>query len=204
MGASGTENTGRFERLVQPHLKRLYRFAWRLTGSRPEAEDLFQDVLVKAFDRLPELAMIAEPGSWLCRVMYNHFVDNTRQFARRRLVSIDESQLPEASIESLSGDHDPVRDTEREQRIGQLDRALSALGDDYRLVLLMHDVEGYKLTEIQDITGHPIGTVKSRLHRARARLRELLEADATFFRSESCKRVTEEEADALPATERHI
>ncbi len=201
MGASGTENANSFERLVKPHLERLYRFAWRLTGSRPEAEDLFQDVLVKAFDRLPELAMITEPGSWLCRVMYNHFVDNTRQFARRRLVSIAESQLPEGSFEGLSGDHDPARDAEREQRIIQLDRALSALGDDYRLVLLMHDVEGYKLTEIQDITGHPIGTIKSRLHRARARLRDLLEADATFFRSEACKPVTEEETDALPATE---
>lgn len=201
MGASGTENASSYERLVRPHLERLFRFAWRLTGSRPEAEDLFQDVLVKAFDRLPELAMIAAPGSWLCRVMYNHFVDNTRRFARRRLVNIDESQLQEGTIESLSGDLDPVRDAEREQCVMQLDRALSALGDDYRLVLLMHDVEGYKLTEIQDITGHPIGTIKSRLHRARARLRDLLEADATFFQRLACKRVTEEETDALPATE---
>jgi RNA polymerase sigma factor (sigma-70 family) len=201
MGASGTENASGFERLVEPHLERLYRFAWRLTGSRPEAEDLFQDVLVKAFDSLPELAKIAEPGSWLCRVMYNHFVDNTRQFARRRLVSVAESQLPDASIESLSGDLDPVREVERQQHIVKLDRALSALGDDYRFVLLMHDVEGYKITEIQAITGHPVGTIKSRLHRARARLRDLLEADATFFRSEACKRVTEEETDAVPATE---
>lgn len=201
MHTSGTENASSFERLLKPHLERLHRFAWRLTRSRPEAEDLFQDVLVKAFDRLPELATIAEPGSWLCRVMYNHFVDNRRQFARRRLVTVDESQLPDASIENLSGDLDPVRDAEREQRIMQLDRALSALGDDHRLVVLMHDVEGYKLAEIQDITGFPIGTLKSRLHRARARLRDLLEADATFFASEACKPVTEEETDALPATE---
>ena len=183
MGASGTENAESFEKLVKPHFERLYRYAWRLTGSRPEAEDLFQDVLVKAFDRLPELATLADAGTWLARVMYNHFVDNRRRFARRRLVSVDESQLPEASIESLSADLDPARDAERQQRILQLDRALAALGDDYRLVLLMHDVEGYKLTEIQDITGHPVGTVKSRLHRARARLRDLLAADATFFRS---------------------
>jgi RNA polymerase sigma-70 factor (ECF subfamily) len=183
MGASGAENAEGFEKLVKPHLERLHRLAWRLTGSRPEAEDLFQDVLVKAFDRLSELALLADPGPWLARVMYNHFIDNRRQFARRRLVSIEESQLPGASIESLSGELDPVRDAERRQRIAQLDRALSALSDDYRLVLLMHDVEGYKLTEIQDITGHPVGTVKSRLHRARARLRDLLAADATFFRT---------------------
>ncbi len=201
MGASGTKIANGFEGLVKPHLERLYRFAWRLTGSRPEAEDLFQDVLVKAFDRLPELATIVEPCSWLCRVMYNHFIDNRRQFARRRLISIDESQLPETTIEGLAGYLDPVTDVERQQRIMQLDRALSVLSDDYRLVVLMHDVEGYKLAEIQGITGHPIGTLKSRLHRARARLRELLDADATFSGTEACRPVTEEETDVLPATQ---
>jgi len=59
-------------------------------------------------------------------------------------------------------------------------KALAELSDKHRLVVLLHDTEGYKLTEIQDITGDPLGTLKSRLHRARARLRELLSADATF------------------------
>lgn len=201
MGASGTKNAEGFEELVRPHLERLYRYAWRLTAAKPEAEDLFQDVLVKAFDRLPELAALTDPGTWLARVMYNHFVDNRRQFARRRVFSIDESQLPEASIENLAGDLDPALDAERRQRMQQLDRALSALSDEYRLVVLMHDVEGYKLSEIQDITGDPVGTVKSRLHRARARLRDLLGADATFFNGASCKPVSEEDTDAVPAAE---
>ena len=62
-----------------------------------------------------------------------------------------------------------------------LERALAALSDGHRTVVLLHDVEGYKLSEIQDLTGEPLGTLKSRLHRARARLRDLLAADGTFF-----------------------
>jgi RNA polymerase sigma-70 factor (ECF subfamily) len=131
-----------FDTLLRPHLDRLYRFAYRLTGSKAEAEDLF----------------VREPGSWLCRVMYNHFIDNRRRFARARLVSVEENQLPGQSIESLPGDLDPSRDAERLDDIMQLDRALAALSDEHRLVVLLHDTEGYKLEEIHQITGDPLGT----------------------------------------------
>ena len=171
-----------FDTLLRPHLDRLYRLAYRLAGSKPEAEDLFQDVLLKAFARLDDLLAVTEPGSWLCRVMYNHFLDNRRRFARARLVSIEESQLPGRSVESLPGDLDPVRDAERLDNIMRLNRALAALSDEHRLVVLLHDSEGYKLEEIHQITGVPVGTIKSRLHRARARLREILDVDGTKSR----------------------
>ena len=171
-----------FDTLLRPHLDRLYRFAYRLAGSKPEAEDLFQDVLLKAFARLDDLLGVREPGSWLCRVMYNHFIDNRRRFARERLVSVEESQLPGQSVESLPGDLDPVRDAERLDNIMQLEQALAALSDEHRLVILLHDTEGYKLKEIHQITGDQLGTIKSRLHRARARLRELLDVDGTNSR----------------------
>ena len=168
-----------FDNLLRPHLERLYRLAFRLAGSKPEAEDLFQDVLLKAFARLDDLLEVAEPGPWLCRVMYNHFIDNRRRFARARLFSVPEGQLPGKSVESLPGNLDPLRDAERRDNIMQLDRALAALSDEHRLVILLHDIEGYKLQEIHQITGDPIGTIKSRLHRARGRLRELLAQGGT-------------------------
>jgi RNA polymerase sigma-70 factor (ECF subfamily) len=171
-----------FDTLLRPHLDRLYRFAYRLAGSKAEAEDLFQDVLLKAFARLDDLLEVREPGSWLCRVMYNHFIDNRRRFARARLVSVEENQLPGQSIESLPGDLDPSRNAERLDDIMQLDRALAALSDEHRLVVLLHDTEGYKLEEIHQITGDPLGTIKSRLHRARARLREILAESGTNSR----------------------
>lgn len=168
-----------FDALIRPHLDRLYRLAFRLAGSRPEAEDLFQDVLTKIYPRVGELIEIEEPGSWLCRVMYNHFIDNRRRFARLRLVTVTENQLPGKSLEMLPGDLDPARDAEQLDNIMQLDAALNALSDEHRLVIMLHDCEGYKLTEIQEVTGTAVGTLKSRLHRARARLRDILDVDGT-------------------------
>ena len=168
-----------FDALMRPHLDRLYRLSFRLAGNKPEAEDLFQDVLTKIYPRVRELIEIEEPGSWLCRVLYNHFIDNRRRFARARLVAVSEDQLPGKSLEALPGNLDPARDAEQRDNIMQLDAALNELSDEHRLVVMLHDCEGYKLTEIQEVTGTPVGTLKSRLHRARARLREFLQADGT-------------------------
>ena len=172
-----------FDTLLRPHLDRLYRISFRLAGSKPEAEDLFQDVLVKAFARLDDLLDVREPAPWLCRVMYNHFIDHRRRIRRARLVCVEENQLPGRSLESLPGDLDPVRDAERLDNIMRLDQALATLSDEQRLVVLLHDVEAYKLEQIHQITGDPVGTIKSRLHRARARLREVLSTDGTNSRA---------------------
>lgn len=168
-----------FETLLKPHLDRLYRMAFRLAGNKPEAEDLFQDVLTKVFPRLDDLIEIEAPGPWLCRIMYNHFIDNRRRFARQRLVAVSEHQLPGEGIESVPGGTSPEQDAVQQDNIIQLENALGKLSDEHRLVVMLHDCEGYKLTEIQDLTDTPVGTLKSRLHRARARLREMLEVDGT-------------------------
>jgi RNA polymerase sigma-70 factor (ECF subfamily) len=177
---SSVEQNLAFERLVRPHFDRLYRLAWRLTGARAEAEDLFQELLIKAFGKLDDLVGIEEPGSWLCRVMYNLFIDERRRFARQRLHTVEEGQLAGDGLAGLPGAEDPVRDNERLQKLAQLDKALAQLSDEHRIVILLHDTEGYKMTEIQELTGIAVGTVKSRLHRARARLRELLLEYGTF------------------------
>ena len=169
-----------FEKLVRPHFDRLYRLAWRLTSQKAEAEDLFQELLIKAYGKLDDLVKIDEPGSWLSRVMYNLFIDERRRFARRRMHTVEEGEMAGDGIAGLPGPDDPAYDQERYERITKLDSALSQLSDEHRLIVLLHDTEGYKLVEIQDLIGIPVGTVKSRLHRARARLREILVADGTF------------------------
>jgi RNA polymerase sigma factor (sigma-70 family) len=169
-----------FEKLVRPHFDRLYRLAWRLTGQKAEAEDLFQDLLVKAYSKLDALVKIDEPGSWLSRMMYNLFIDDRRRFARRRMHTVEEGEMSGDGLAGLPGTDNPAWDHERLERMKRLDSALSKLSDEHRLIVLLHDTEGYKLKEIQELIGVPIGTVKSRLHRARGRLREILTADGTF------------------------
>ena len=177
---SSEANKQTFEKLVRPHFDRLYRLAFRLTGRKAEAEDLFQELLIKAFGKLDDLVHIDEPASWLSRVMYNLFIDEQRRFARSRLHTVGEGFLTGDGLEGFAGSEDPVRDQQRLEKLQRLDLALAKLSDEHRMVVLLHDTEGYKLEEIQSLTGIPLGTVKSRLHRARARLREILTADGTF------------------------
>jgi RNA polymerase sigma-70 factor (ECF subfamily) len=169
-----------FEQLIRPHLDRLYRLALRLTGQKAAAEDLFQELLIKAYGKLDDLVAIDEPGSWLSRVMYNLFIDERRRFARQRLHTVEEGFLPGDGLDGLAGGEDPAHDSERLDKMKALDLALGRLSDEHRLIVLLHDTEGYKLEEIHALMGIPVGTVKSRLHRARARLREILTADGTF------------------------
>ena len=177
---SSENNSATFERLVQPHFDRLYRLAFRLTGRKAEAEDLFQELLIKAFGKLDDLVTINEPGSWLSRVMYNLFIDEQRRFARRRMHTVEEGFLPGDGLEGLAGTDNPEKDQRRLEQLRQLDTALAQLSDEHRHVVLLHDTEGYKLEEIHKLMGVPVGTVKSRLHRARARLREILTESGTF------------------------
>jgi RNA polymerase sigma-70 factor (ECF subfamily) len=173
-----------FERLVQPHFDRLYRLAWRLAGSKAEAEDLFQELLIKAYGKIDELAHIEQPGPWLSRVMYNLFIDEKRRFTRQRMHTVEEAQLGEDGVAGLAASggaaDDPVANQQQHETVQRLEKALAQLSDEHRIVVLLHDTEGYKLKEIQELTEVAVGTVKSRLHRARARLREILTADGTL------------------------
>lgn len=173
-----------FERLVRPHFDRLYRLAWRLAGSKAEAEDLFQELLIKVYGKLDDLARIEQPGPWLCRVMFNLFIDEQRRFTRHRLQTVAESRLGSEGIAGIEATgpaaHDPAASQQQLEIAERLEKALAKLSVEHRIVVLLHDTEGYKLEEIQELTGTPVGTVKSRLHRARARLREILTADGTF------------------------
>lgn len=155
----------------------MYRLAQRLTGNVADAEDLLQDVLLKLYQRRRELSSIETLAPWLCRVLYNQFLDDLRQRKRQRLrIALAGDTGPEEAIDPLQ----VAAPAGRLFDFGEVHSALAKLSNEHRSVLLMHDAEGYKLIEIQQITDIPIGTLKSRLHRARRRLRELLDGEGTI------------------------
>ena len=152
-----------FETIMRPHMDRVYRLAFRLTANQADAEDLVQDLLIKLYPRRDELSSIENLSPWLGRVLYNLFVDFVRRHPHRRFKIVDlENSEAETAVSPDVVDITPLQS------------ALTQLSDEHRLVILMHDAEGYKLEEIHRITGVALGTLKSRLHRARARLREIL------------------------------
>ncbi|HEB55464.1 MAG TPA: RNA polymerase sigma factor [Gammaproteobacteria bacterium] len=171
---------------MQPHLQRLYRLAYRFTGQRADAEDLVQDVVVKLYPRLQEMQKIEQLGPWLARVLYRHFVDRLRSSQRSplHLVTEDEPALDEHRSEAP----DPATNTESELLQTRLQSALDQLNDDQRALVILHDIEGYTLNEIHSMYDVSVGTLKSRLSRARGRLRELLKNMEPFVAD---KRVNE-------------
>jgi len=169
----GQSEQSQFEALIKPHLNQLYRLAYRFSGNRDDAEDLVQDVLLKLFPRLKEMQGVEKLGPWLARVLYRHFVDRLRssQRAPLHLVGDDESKIIEDFTDIAPG---PAGESDAGILQGRLQQSLSMLNEDQRILVILHDVEGYTLQEIHSMYDVSIGTLKSRLNRARGRLRELL------------------------------
>jgi RNA polymerase sigma-70 factor (ECF subfamily) len=177
-GEKGRSERSAFETLIRPHLRPLFRLAYRFTRSREDAEDLVQELLLKLYPRRNELMEVERLRPWLTRVMYRIFIDNHRRYTRSPVhLAVDygadeQNADPVDSLISVGGD--PEQETEQRVLNRHLLEVIDRLSEDHRHVLSLHDIEGYTLEEMQEILSCPIGTLKSRLHRARARLRELL------------------------------
>jgi RNA polymerase sigma-70 factor (ECF subfamily) len=167
-----------FEAMLRPHFDVLYGRAHRLTGNAADAEDLVQELCIRVFPRVDELAGLDNPRAWLMRVLYRLFVDLARSKQRSpiRCVDIDHA---EEYLQAPSGEPGPEQQTEALLQHERLQRAWQYLDGEQRALLALQAIEGHSLAEMETITGMPQGTLKSRLHRARARLGRLLEREET-------------------------
>jgi RNA polymerase sigma-70 factor (ECF subfamily) len=163
----------RFAALVEPYYETLYRAAYRLTRSAHDAEDLAQEVCVRAYPRLEELEALEQPRGWLLRVLYRLFVDSVRRYEHKHVGSIDDVDENALTYDGPT----PLEEAERALERRRLDRAWRHLDQQQRALLALHDVEGYSLAELMELTGLKEGTLKSRLHRARVRLGRLLQRE---------------------------
>lgn len=155
--------------LVEEHSQRVYRLAYRLTGNRHDAEDLTQDVFVRVFRSLDRY----EPGNfpgWLHRITTNLFLDRVRRQSRVRMDRFGEGgeeRLTSTEVQPEHAVHDANFDPD-------IEAALATLSEDFRVAVVLCDVEGLSYEEIADVLGVKIGTVRSRIHRGRTQLREAL------------------------------
>jgi RNA polymerase sigma factor (sigma-70 family) len=173
--ASGPEGAGAWvppswDEIVREHSARVFRLAYRLTGNRHDAEDLTQETFVRVFRSLSSYT----PGTfegWLHRITTNLFLDQVRRKQRIRMEAMgdDDSHYPargelaqpERGFEHANLDHD-------------VQRALDGLSPEYRAAVVLCDIEGLSYEEIALTLGIKLGTVRSRIHRARAQLRAAL------------------------------
>ncbi len=175
-----TQTPDAFDELVNEHLTALVRAARRLCAGRPEAEDLVQDTLLKAYRSFHKLEPSSRLRPWLLRIMHNTYVSHWRRLKRERELLVGgawQARAPWLEPEPLRGD-DPEEPAET-LLSAEVTRALGELPDHYRTCVVLVDVHDRSYKEAAQIIGSPVGTIMSRLHRGRRMLRGKLYEYAT-------------------------
>ena len=160
-----------FEKLVRKYQDRLYNTMVGVTGCPHEAEEVVQDAMLQAYSKLNTFQGKSQFYTWLYRIAFNQSV--SRQRKKRPRVSLDQMQ-ENSGVEPPDENELPTTNLERTERAGQIRAALENLPEDYRSVVVLREMEDFDYETISGMLEIPVGTVRSRLHRARTMLRGYL------------------------------
>lgn len=179
---SNTANPDReaFEREALAHLDAVFRTALRLAGDPTEAEDLAQETMLKAFRSWRQYRPGTNAKAWLLTILRNTFVNEYRR-RKARPAMVDVMEIEPFTVFRAVQDADPEGSFFARIVDGDVLRAIGRLPEDFREVLVLSDVEGLSYAEIADVVEAPVGTVKSRLFRAR----QILQRDLYDFAVEA-------------------
>jgi RNA polymerase sigma-70 factor (ECF subfamily) len=173
-----------FDQLVRTYERPIFNTAYRLCSSHDDAADMAQEAFVRAWNNLRSFRGDSAFSTWLHRIVTNVFLDDRKRKRARPQTSLDEAlELEESRVarqfEDLSPGPAEIAEGEERQRL--LQRAISSLPDAQRVMVVLYHTQGMAYEEIAEITGLPMGTVKSRLNRARLALRDRLGPVAELF-----------------------
>ena len=168
-----------FAQLVEHYLSACYGLAWRLLGDSEQAADATQDAFVHAYDAIGGFRG-GVFRSWLLRITANASYDILRRAQRRPTTELPDPDVGEAELPDEAAPN-PVVEATRAELYRHLDAALRLLPPDQRSAVVLCDVYGMDYGEVASMTDSPVGTVKSRIHRGRLRLREILAPHRELF-----------------------
>jgi RNA polymerase sigma-70 factor (ECF subfamily) len=158
--------------LVERHTRRVFGLAYRFTGRGEEAEDLTQEIFVKVYQTLHKYREADGPfGAWLLAVARNHAIDHYRRGRQERARREEDPLVLDTA---RANEEHPIEGLEREKRARIVHRGLRALPQELRLPLVLCDLQGMSYDEIASTLAVPLGTVKSRINRARIELAKRL------------------------------
>ncbi len=167
-----------FEGLVMPHLEALYGTAVRMTRNPQEADDLLQDTCLKAYRFIDKFQRGTNFKAWIFKILTNVFINRYRKLQRDRQVR---GQMERESHHAHILGQGPTRDAQQPEETildhlmsEDITQALEKLPPDFRMAIILSDVEEFSYKEIADIMDCPVGTVMSRLYRARRQMQRLL------------------------------
>ena len=170
------EKTSIFSNEFMPHINSMYNFAYRLTLDSDDAKDLLQDTYLKAYRFIESFQQGTNAKAWLFRILKNSFINDYRKKSK------EPSKVDYQDVESYYNSEDVDRQITPDLRVevlndmigDEISNALNSLDVDFKTVIILCDLEGFKYEEMAKILDIPIGTVRSRLHRARNLLKEKL------------------------------
>lgn len=173
---SQKEKEKTFEKEFLPHIDSMYNFAYRLTFDEDDAKDLVQDTYLKAYRFIESFEKGTNAKAWLFRILKNSFINDFRKKSKQP------SKVDYQEVETFYNSEDVDQSITTDLRIetvqdmigDEISNALNSLDVDFRTVIILCDLEGFKYDEMAKILDIPIGTVRSRLHRARNLLKERL------------------------------
>lgn len=165
-----------FEKEFLPHIHSMYNFGYRLTLDRDDAKDLVQDTYFKAYRFIESFQRGTNAKAWLFRILKNSFINDYRKRSK------EPGKVDYQEVETYYNSDEVNRQITPDLRVDSLkdmigdeiSNALNSLDVDFRTVIILCDLEGFKYEEMAKILDIPIGTVRSRLHRARQLLKEKL------------------------------
>ena len=164
-----------FEPLVEKYRQRVWRLAHNVLRDPEEAWDVAQEAFIRAYQALPSFRGQSAFYTWLFRIVMNVATDRARQRAARGR-AFGTERVPEEEWERVMIDQDetPADRAARAEKRARIDQALTTLSEDHRAIIILSDLEGLSYREIAEVLGIPMGTVMSRLHNARKRLKDAL------------------------------
>ena len=161
-----------FEQEAMPHIDALYNFALRMTGDPEDADDLVQETYLKAFKYFDKFEKGTNCKAWMFRILKNSFINDYRKTSKEPdKIDYDDIQNFYETIKSTDVKTQHLQEDVFSQLLDdEISKAITNLPEDFRTVIILNDIEGFTYEEIADFVDCPVGTVRSRLHRARKML----------------------------------
>ena len=169
--------TAAYGELVRRYQDRLYNTLYRLLDNADDAQDVLQEAFLNAYVSLDTFKGDSQFFTWLYRIAFNAAISLRRK--KQSTLSVKTGRRLEGEAEPLDASNEsrPEHGIEREEEERRIQEALNRLSPDHRIVLILKDIEGQKYSHMAETLGVPVGTIRSRLHRARMELRAILTSD---------------------------
>ena len=172
-----------FDVLISMYSERAFAVAFGVMGNKHDASDMVQEAFIKVFKNISKFNFQSAFNTWLHRIVKNSCIDELRKRKKGSTISIDATMNSGDGeyVMQIPDDSPGIQEIlEREESQKFMWDALAELKENHRIVLVLTDIKGYDYTEVADIVGVPVGTIKSRISRGRLKLAEIIRKKGTF------------------------